>query len=343
MIRRKKTYTIGLLYHYIPKENADEYYSSEHALTDSQTDDAVKLIYAALLKSKIKVKVKIVRIQPDDVSALKTDKCDLLFNLVDSKAMEMYVSKVLSRIETPYTGATIEGIRLSNNKIKSKHIFLSQAIPTPQFTVIGMKERITRSMVPSKYPVIIKPAFEHCSISMTQKSVAWNFSQFRSIVLRLRKSMKQLLLAEEFIAGEEVHITVLEKGETTVTLPIAQMQTKKKALNRLNIYGFTEKFVKGSTAFESTFFIAPPKKIPELIQKQMQRDAIRAFYALRFKDYARFDLRYVPETKSWYFLEGNANPGICADVQDAMNTSLSSAKMSLEQFVLQIVKNTLPI
>jgi D-alanine-D-alanine ligase-like ATP-grasp enzyme len=88
-------------------------------------------------------------------------------------------------------------------------------------------------------------------------------------------------------------------------------------------------------------FVSPPRTIPPHVVEEIRRDAIRAFYAFGFKDYARFDVRYNPKTELWYFLEGNANPGICLQEDDAMTAAIRAYGMTLEDFIMQLVRNGL--
>jgi len=77
------------------------------------------------------------------------------------------------------------------------------------------------------------------------------------------------------------------------------------------------------------------------IDTQIKKDSIRAFYALGLRDYARFDLRYNPKVHQWYFLEANANAGFDPDPRDAMTASIQAHGMTMDDFVLQIVKNSI--
>ncbi len=340
-VERKKTKkTIALLYHYVPKEITEEYFSKEHALVDNQTDEIVQ--YMERLFKKKGFKVQIIQVQPDDLSDLKKLKADFVFNLVDSKAMEVQIAKILKRLEIPYSGSSFEAIKTSNNKVRTKHMFDKNSLPTPQYTIIKLKDKLSKSLVPSKYPVIVKPAFEHCSIGITNNSIARTYEQFKTIVRRLRKEHKQALLAEEFIPGKELQVTVLETPDKTFALPIAEIAFREdKGKNKWNIYGFDEKWSKHLPAYKSCHFVAPPKKLGVSVDQQIKKDAVRAFYALGLRDYARFDLRYNPEKEHWYFLEANANAGFDPNPRDAMTVSIKAHGMTLDDFVMQIVKNSI--
>jgi D-alanine-D-alanine ligase len=316
-----------------------QYFSEEHAITDRQTDDTVK--YMTKLFRSRGYKVQVIKVMQDDLSNLKKLKADYVFNLVDSKALEVRIAKILSRLKIPYSGSSFEAIQISNNKLRSKKIFEKNTLPTPKYTIIPVKQRLKKSLVPSSYPVIIKPAFEHCSIGITEQSVVTSYVQFKKLVKTMREKYHQTLLAEEYIPGKELQITVLETPEETVALPIAEIAYKGKQKNKWNIYGFDEKWRKNLPVYKNCYFVSPPSKLKSTIDMKIRRDAIRAFYALKLRDYARFDVRFNPKIKQWYFLEANANAGISSSPLDAMTASARAYGMTVDDFVMRIVKNSI--
>jgi D-alanine-D-alanine ligase len=331
--------TIALLYHYVPKSITDEYFSQEHALVDNQTDEIVQ--YMKRLFQRKRYTVQVIRVKPDDLSELKNLKADFVFNLVDSKKMEVEIARILARLHIPYSGSSFQAIQTSNNKLRTKRLFEKNALPTPKYTVIGLHDRISRKLLPGKFPIIVKPAFEHCSIGITNKSIATTYEQFKKLVQRMRKQHRQALLAEEFIFGKELQVTVLETPTKTYALPIAEIAFKGNVKNKWNIYGFDEKWTKNLPIYSSCHFIAPPKQLHRDVDSGIRKDSIRAFYALGLRDYARFDLRYNTKESRWYFLEANANAGFDPDPRDAMTASIQAHGMTLDDFVLQIVRNSI--
>lgn len=336
---KRKKYTVALLYHYVPKDIKSEYFSREHALVDNQTDDIVKYMLALFRRRGFTVQV--IKVKPDDLSNLKKLKADFVFNLVDSKKMELEIAKILGRLKIPYSGSSFVAIQTTNNKLKTKKVFQKNSLPTPMYSVIRLQDRLHRSLVPGKFPVILKPAFEHCSIGITDNSIATNYEKFKEIVKRLRNKHHQAILAEEFISGKELQVTVLETPSKTFALPIAEIAFRNKSKNKWNIYGFDEKWSKNLAVYKDCHFVAPPRALRNDIDGSIKKDAIRAFYALGLRDYARFDLRYDPKIKQWYFLEANANAGFDPSPRDAMTASIKAHGMTLDDFVLQIVRNSI--
>lgn len=338
--KSKKKTTVALLYHYVPKKIKDEYFSSEHALVDNQTDDIVR--YMTRLFRRRGYNLQVIKVEPDDLSELKKLHADFVFNLVDSKAMELQIARILDRLKIPHSGSSFAAIQTSNNKLRTKRLFQKNKLPTPPFSIISLKQRLSRSLVPGTFPVIVKPAFEHCSIGITDNSIAQNYEQFKKIVRALRRRHRQTLLVEKFIKGKELQVTILETPTKTLALPIAEIAFKAgKAKNKWNIYGFDEKWSKHLPIYKSCHFIAPPKELKSDIDSQIKKDSIRAFYALGLRDYARFDLRYSPLDRKWFFLEANANAGFDPDPRDAMTASVKAHGMTLDDFVLQIVRNSI--
>lgn len=335
----KKKYTIALLYHNLTKDEEESYPDKEHVIVDKDTNNTVAFLKELLVRHGYRITT--VQISRNSMENLKSMKAHFVFNLVDSRSMEVRIARILDRLHIPHSGSSVKAIQSSNNKIKTKRILEKMFLPIPQYQVIRLTDRLRRSLLPAKFPVIVKPAFDHCSIGITSQSVAQNYNQFKQTVTNLRKKYHQTLLVEEFIPGEELQITVYENGGKTVALPPAQITWKGNIKNKWNIYGFDEKWDKTSPLWDSCQFIAPPKKISDSIIMDMKKQSIRAFYAMQFKDYARFDLRFNNKTKQWYFLEGNANAGISPGAGDAMTASILAAKMTMDDFILQIVKNSL--
>jgi D-alanine--D-alanine ligase len=338
---RHKAKTIGILYHRINTKEASHYFSEETAISDIDTTKTVKFLQQLFRRKGYTVKT--VSISTGDLSGLQKLQVDYIYNLVDSKAMEIKIARILDRLQIPHSGSPLPAIRISNNKILTKKLFDKFGIPTPAYSVISLKTRISRDLLPSKFPIIIKPAFEHCSIGISDHSIATTYAQFKSIIQKQRKLYKQTLLAEEFIQGREYHVTVLESTYNTVALPIAEIAFKRGIRNKWNIYGFDEKWNDMLPIYTSTHFVSPPKKIDAAIDTKIKQDAIRAFYLFGLRDYARFDVRFDPKRKKWYFLEGNANAGITpGDMTDAMNASILAHGMTLKEFILKFVYNRLP-
>lgn len=309
----------------------------QHHLVDADTNSIIPYLRNVLTKSGYSVQN--IKVAADNLSNLKKIKADFVFNLVDSRALELKIAKILSRTKLVYSSSDYHSLRKSNNKIKTKRYFVKYKIPTPEYKIIKLNDRVTKASVPGNFPVIIKPAFEHCSIGISDLSIAENYRQFKELIKSQKQQYKQTLIAEEFISGMDLQITVLRKNGRIIALPIAQLSYKDNVPTKWNIYGFEEKWNKDLPIYKSIQFIAPAKGLSVKLRRLIKQDAIRAYRVLGFNSYVRFDLRFNPGTCSWYFLEGNANPGICNDPTDAMTASILAYGMSLDDFLINVVRN----
>lgn len=334
----KKTVTI--IYHSLKKEPVQDYYSKENRKIDTDTLSTVLIVRKALEQSGFTVQT--LPLSTAHIHNLKRIRAKYVFNLIDSKKLEIRMTALLERLKIPFSGSSSVALHISNSKIRMKSILEKNGIPTPPYSVIDRKAKITRYLLPSKFPVIVKPAFEHGSVGVVTESVVSTYKQFRVRVRELREDFKQTLLCERFIKGEEIHVTVMESPGQTVALPLAEMSMKKNVkMNKWNIYGFTEKWNRRSKIYKSLHFVAPTKSLPQHIAHAIKRDAIRAFYALGFSDFARFDVRYQKSKKLWYFVDANANPGISNDTEDAMTASIDAYGMTLSEFLTTVIRNKL--
>jgi D-alanine-D-alanine ligase len=337
---KRRFNTIALLYHDLEDPAKNDSISREHDLIDSDTLKTVKTVKKILRSHGYHTQE--IKISEEDLSQIKKIKADYIFNLADSKTMEIKIANILNRLHIPYSGSPCEAIQNGNNKIRTKTIFSKFHIPSPKYTIFEPGMKVTRSMLPGKFPLIVKPAFEHGSIGITENSVITTFKQLQNTVRRIRRRIKQSLICEEFIKGKEIQIMVLESRGETIALPPSEMIYRGKNRSKWNIYGFVEKWDLESEKSKSVSFVAPPKGISDMSLLSIQRDAIRAFYAMNFRDYARFDIRYNTKTKQWYFLEGNPNPGLSINPEDAATASMLAYDLSFDDFILTIVHNTIP-
>lgn len=127
----KKRKTIALLYHAVPLIKTR--HSVADAIAISDHDTQLTALYMEKMFRRHGFRVQTVTVHPDDLSHLRKLRANYVFNLVDSKKMEIRIAKVLSRLHIPHSGADLEALMVSNNKIRSKKLFEKHNIPTPVY------------------------------------------------------------------------------------------------------------------------------------------------------------------------------------------------------------------
>lgn len=336
----KRSITVAIVYHRIPAYFSSRSIRQKRLFVDGDTKSIIQSITRGLRMNGFRTIT--IGITEDDISPLQNLRADYVFNLVDSRKMELKVAKILERLGVPHSGSYTDGLRTSNNKIRSKRIFERTDIQTPAYSVYVPGQSLTTLTKPAPFPLIVKPAFDHCSIGISHMSIVHSMKELKKRVRFLARQLRQPLLIERFIPGREVHILVAEHRNGITAFPPAEMKFAKAIHRKWNIYGFPEKWSEASFAYRQLYFEAPVTGIPRLILRKMKRDAQRAFYALGYRDYARFDFRYNPKTRMHFLLEGNANAGMSTDSGDAFMASLKAAGIPFFRFLRALIENSIP-
>lgn len=245
-------------------------------------------------------------ISEDTIEQIADIKADCIFNLIEWCGRDIYLSSkvfgYLRKLNIPVTGADEKMFVLTGDKIRVKQELKKIGAPTPRAQVFATgDEEILEAL---NYPVIVKPSLEHCSTGLSYDSIANNTQELRAIVKRQIETFNQSALAEEFIVGRELLVTLLEVGSIVKVLPITEILFESK--NSLVFQTYESKWVEDHPDFNSTFY--DDAVLTKRDQNIIESTCIKVFKELGLRGYARFDLRLrdgVP-----YILEANANPSV---------------------------------
>jgi len=262
-------------------------------------------------------------------------KPDLVFNLVESFAgrseLDHHVVAYLELLHVPYTGCNPRGLVLSRGKALSKKILSYHRIATPKFAVfpMGRKVRRPRSL---DFPVIVKSLIEESSQGIAQASVVDTDEKLAERVAFIHESVGTDAIAEQFIEGRELYVSVLGNQRLTVLpaweLSFGNMPKGAAAIATARIkrdLDYQEK--RGINS-------GPAVDLPAAVADQIPRLTKRVYRTLGLDGYARVDYRLAPDGKL-YFLEANPN---CEIAQfEELADSAAHAGISYEQLISRIV------
>lgn len=244
---------------------------------------------------------RLLGISIDELGEVRRIKADLVFNLLEwtGKNIENGVKaiKMLEKMRTPFTGSSSQGFLLSSDKVMMKKEMAKNKIPTPG----------------NKFPMIVKPAYEHCGIGITQRSIVDNDAQLRVKSYELRKKYNQPVIAEEFIQGREIHVTVLEKNGRPWVLPPAEVIFDKPGA----VLSYEMKWVEDSVEYSQADM--EPARLEKRLEIEIERIAKLCYLKLGGRDYPRLDMRARGEEV--FVLEINNNPGMDFDLDSGMGVS----------------------
>lgn len=268
---------------------------------------------------------------------IKENRPDVIFNLVevfnDKTHWEKNMAALLEMIGIPCTGATSDNMFICSNKGLSKKILAFHRIKVPRFYIFYRGHKV---WVPKKLrlPVVIKPLCEEASRGIAQASIVEDEEGFLERVKFIHEHMQMDAIAEEYIDGRELYVTVLG-GRRLKVLPPREMKFGELPEDaRIATYKakWDEKY-RARWGIKSVF----AGKLPNGVEEEVIDICKRAYRALEMRSYIRFDIRVTPEGKV-YIIEPNANP--CIARLDEAAQSAAKVGMSYEKLIKKIIDIT---
>src|ERR1700681_3523128 len=244
---------------------------------------------------------------------METFAPDVLFNLVEqfknNPGFDQNIVSLLEMQGVPFTGCGATGLVLCKHKGISKKILGYHRIHVPNFVVIPRGQRIARLKRP-KFPILVKPVKEEASYGISQASFVESDEQFREGVAFIHEKHDSDVIAEEYIEGRELYVSLMGNVRLTV-FPIRELVFREVPPNEPKIATYKAKWdeeYRKRWGLENQFAEnLEPALIAEI------EDICKDIYRLLTIDgYARIDLRLTAANEI-YFIEANPNPILAAD------------------------------
>lgn len=272
---------------------------------------------------------------------IKEVRPDVIFNLMevynDQTHLEKNLAALLEILGVPFTGASSGVLYLCNNKAVHKKIFNYHRIKVPQFQEFV---RGSRAGVPAKFrlPAVIKPMCEEASRGISQASIVDNTQAFMERVKFIHERMGMDAIAEEYIQGRELYVTVMGHKRMTV-FPVRELIFAKAPDGEPWIATYKAKWDDG---YRKRWGIksAPAKDLDEATVGKITDVCKRAYRALDARSYLRFDMRLTAEGEI-YIIEPNANP--CIARIDEMAESAAGAGVPYEALIQNILEQAIAL
>jgi D-alanine-D-alanine ligase len=262
-------------------------------------------------------------------------KPDIIFNLVESfrgkTEHDRDIVSFFELFEIPYTGCGPTGLTLCKNKAISKQILSYHRIRVPDFVILRRNRRIHR---PRRldFPIFVKPLKEEASYGISQASFVESDDDFLTRVSYIHNSMQQDAIAEEYIEGRELYVSIIGNDRLQV-LPIRELKFQQVPEDEPKIATFKAKWDNAyrekwgiRNQFASPFASGMLEKIDKIGKK--------IYRLLSINGYARLDLR-LTKGGMLYFIEANPNP-ILAREEDFSESAVKSG-MRYEDMIQRII------
>src|SRR3979409_2133010 len=261
---------------------------------------------------------------------------DVLFNLVEqfknNPGFDQNIVSLLEMQGLPFTGCGATGLVLCKHKGTSKKILGYHHIHVPNFVVIPRGQRIARLKKP-KFPLLVKPVKEEASYGISQASFVTSDEQFRERVAFIHESHDSDVIAEEYIEGRELYVSVMGNARLTV-FPIRELVFREVPPNEPKIATYKAKWdeeYRKRWGLQNQF----PEDLTSALVAEIEDICKRIYRLLTIEGYARIDLRLTPDNKI-YFIEANPNP-ILAEDEDFAQSALK-ADLPYAELIARIIR-----
>jgi D-alanine-D-alanine ligase len=241
------------------------------------------------------------------------DPPDFIFNFAEgtgvSRSREARVPAVLEMLGIPFTGSDALTMAVTLDKNCAKTIVAAAGVMVPKSILLAPAQKTADLGTPIAeltFPVVVKPAWEGSSKGIRNKCLVKTFAELPDVVDALRGDLRQPILLEEYIEGDELTVGIYGNAPAHILgiMRVVPQFPVEQFIYSLEIKRDYRRLVK----YEC------PAPLSAEVTARVDKAARVAFGALGCRDIARVDFRVrggIP-----YFLEVNPLPGLNPDDSD---------------------------
>jgi D-alanine-D-alanine ligase len=208
---------------------------------------------------------------------------------------------VLDLVGVPYAGSTGSACRLAFDKPNAKAVVQAAgvatspwlALPHATFRELGAAAIFGQLVKSLGLPLIVKPAAGGSALGVS----VVNEAEQLPAALVSSLGYGETALIERYIAGTELAVTVLDRGDGPVALPPVEIEVSSGR------YDYSARYTAGATRFHA------PARLNDAVIEQARTVAVTAHTALGLTDLSRTDC-IVDRDGVVQFLEVNVSPGL---------------------------------
>ncbi|MCE9584042.1 MAG: ATP-grasp domain-containing protein [Planctomycetes bacterium] len=265
---------------------------------DQETVDAIRAALAEFHQ------VVLIEADEDAYEKFRAERPDIVFNVAEGTwgaAREAQIPAMLEMLRIPYTGSDPVTLALCLDKSRTKEVLTAHGVPNPQFRVVENADDFQRILarkgaLPShgkpllKFPMIVKPLSEGSSKGIVNSSVVKDEEELGREISRVLGLYREPAIVEEFLPGREFTVAMIGNGSTLRLLPTVEIRFNSLPPGAHPIYSYEAKWVWDTSDKPLEIFDCPATMDPELAS-EIGSVCLRAWDALRIRDWARIDVR----------------------------------------------------
>ena len=228
------------------------------------------------------------------------------------------IQGALETLHIPYTGSGVLGSALAMDKVRSKFVWQSMRINTPDF--VELVDARDLGVVEERlgFPVMVKPVHEGSSCgaakvdNANQLEAAWAAS----------RQFDDRVMAERWVVGAEYTASILQDQ----ALPLIRLETPRV------FYDYVAKYMADDTRYLC------PCGLPENREQELNALMQQAFAAVGASGWGRVDFMLDEQGAPW-LIEVNTIPGMTS--HSLVPMAAAQAGIGFNELVVRILETSL--
>ena len=265
---------------------------------------------------------------------------EAVFNLMEAPpgrpAALLDAAAALELMGVPFTGSAPGALWLTTDKLATRAVLAAEGLPVAPGGRLDVDDPALLERIPG--PWILKPACEDASLGLEGDPVcatrAAALARARELAARFPG---QAVLAETFLTGRELNVSLLAGDGGAEALPIAEIVYEDFPEGMSRVLGYDAKWHEDSYAYVHTVRRFPENPADGELLDRVRVLALAAWRVFGLHGYARVDLRL----DAWgepRILEVNANPCLAADA--GFMAAAAKAGLAAREVVRRILEDS---
>jgi D-alanine-D-alanine ligase len=231
------------------------------------------------------------------------------------------IQAVLKSMGLPYTGSHVASSALAMDKYRTKLIWKTLGLATPEFVAIKNSQLLEKELIEAeqqlRFPMFVKPCHEGSSVGMAK------VHDQKGLLEAVKQAFEydSSVLLEKFVSGREFTITILQDR----ALPVIELKTPR------DFYDYQAKYHSQQTQYIC------PAELSSAKTDEVQQLALEAFNAIGCSGWGRVDVMMYDDERM-QLLEVNTVPGMTE--KSLVPMAAKADGLNFEQLVLQIAKTS---
>jgi D-alanine-D-alanine ligase len=199
------------------------------------------------------------------------------------------IQGALEWLGIPYTGSGVLGSALAMDKVRTKQLWQSVGIPTPEWIEVTAAADLAKVRAVDA-PLAVKPSREGSSIGITRVTKA---SELEA-AWRAAAALDPSVVVERWIEGDEYTASIVDDE----ALPLIKLEVPN-----VEFYDYQAKYFRDDTVYRC------PCGLDAATERRLAALCLRAFHAVGARGWGRVDLMLDRNGEAW-LLEVNTVPGM---------------------------------